>query len=375
MSLIIAEIGTSHESSREKAYALIDAAADAGADAVKFQWVYADEILHPETGFVTLPTGKIRLYDRFKALECPKDFYADMRDYAHVRGVQFGCSPFGLKSLAELLEIRPDFIKIASPELNHYPLLEALAAFRAHQQAERRLPVILSSGVSKLSDIERALEIVGRDGVTLLHCITSYPAPEEEYNLSLIATLRAVFGIETGVSDHSVDPVLVPSLCVSQGGTVIEKHITLSRTTDGLDDPIALEGPQFAAMTKALRESISEIRAQGREEGCRRIIARLSAAYGESKVQAALGDGVKRLAPSEVANYGRTNRSLHFMRSMKKGEIVLPSDAAVLRTEKTLTEGISPAFLGTAIGARLTKDVSAGAGIQFSDFMTDSALS
>ena len=229
--------------------------------------------------------------------------------------------------------------------------------------------------MSKLSDIERALEIVGRDGVTLLHCITSYPAPEDEYNLSLIATLRAVFGIETGVSDHSVDPVLVPSLCVSQGGTVIEKHITLSRTTDGLDDPIALEGPQFAAMTKALRESLSEINEQGRKEGCRRIIARLSAAYGESKVQAALGDGVKRLAPSEAANYGRTNRSLHFMRSMKKGEIVLPSDAAVLRTEKTLTEGISPAFLGTVIGARLTKDVSAGAGIQFSDFMTDSALS
>ncbi len=373
MGLIIAEIGTSHESSREKAHALIDTAADAGADAVKFQWVYADEILHPETGFVTLPTGKIRLYDRFKNLECPPDFYADMRDYAHHRGVQFGCSPFGLQSLAELLEIRPDFIKIASPELNHYPLLEALASYRDAERAEGRapVPVILSSGVSKLSDIERALEIVGREGVTLLHCITSYPAPEDEYNLRLIGVLRAVFGVETGVSDHSVDPVLVPSLCVAQGGTVIEKHITLSRTTDGLDDPIALEGAQFASMTKAVRACFSEIAAEGGEGGGKRIIERMAAAYGEKKVCAALGDGIKRLAPSERANYGRTNRSLHFVRSMKSGEIVAPDDAAVLRTEKNLSEGISPSFLGSIIGARLTKDVSAGSGIQFSDFMTD----
>lgn len=96
MSLIIAEIGTSHEGDENKAFALIDAAVEAGADAVKFQWVYADEILHPDTGFVKLPAGNIPLYDRFKQLECSVSFYKKMLDYAHSKGVQFVCSPFGI---------------------------------------------------------------------------------------------------------------------------------------------------------------------------------------------------------------------------------------------------------------------------------------
>lgn len=372
MHLIIAEIGTSHESSYEKAHALIDTAADAGADAVKFQWVYADEILHPETGTVNLPTGQIRLYDRFKSLECGADFYADMLKYAHSRGILFGCSPFGLKSLSELLEIKPDFVKIASPELNHYPMLKALARFRENQKArkENAVPVIISSGVSRLSDIEKALEILGTDGVTLLHCITSYPAPEDEYNLRLISSLRAVFGVETGVSDHSLDPILVPSLFVSQGGTVIEKHITLSRATSGLDDPIALEGEQFALMCKALRRSFEIISAHGSEHGACEIIERMNDIYGAEKVRAVLGSGVKQLAESEKANYGRTNRSLHFMRAMKKGERIGANDIAVLRTEKILTPGISPEFLETVIGARLAKDVESGSGVVFSDLIS-----
>ncbi|MBQ1662276.1 MAG: N-acetylneuraminate synthase family protein, partial [Treponema sp.] len=101
-ALVIAEIGTSHGGSLEKAYALIDEAADSGADIIKFQWVYADEILHPETGFVELPGGKIRLYDRFKELEVPKEFFASCLEYTHKKGLLFACSPFGLKSLEEL---------------------------------------------------------------------------------------------------------------------------------------------------------------------------------------------------------------------------------------------------------------------------------
>lgn len=371
MQLIIAEIGTSHETSYEKARALIDTAADAGADAVKFQWVYADEILHPDTGTVNLPTGSIRLYDRFKSLECGADFYADMLEYAHSRNILFGCSPFGLKSLSELLEIKPDFVKIASPELNHYPMLKSLAAFRENQKArgENAVPVILSSGVSRISDVEKALEISGTDGVTLLHCITSYPAPEDEYNLRVISSLRAVFGVETGVSDHSSDPVLVPCLFVSQGGTVIEKHITLSRRTSGLDDPIALEGEQFAIMCRALRQSFEAMRNYGKERGAYEIIERMNAVYGAEKVSSVLGDGIKRLADSERENYGRTNRSIHFMRAMKKGERIKADDVAVLRTEKILTPGISPEFLENVIGARLTKDVTSGSGVSLSDLI------
>ena len=105
---------------------LIDAAAFSGADCVKFQWVYAKEILHPKTGFVELPTGKIPLYERFLQLEVKKSFFKKCLDYAHSKNLDFGCSPFGLKSLKQLMSINPDMIKIASPELNHFPLLEKL---------------------------------------------------------------------------------------------------------------------------------------------------------------------------------------------------------------------------------------------------------
>lgn len=367
MSLIIAEIGTSHEGSLEKARALVDAAADSGADAIKFQWVYADEILHPKTGFVALPTGNIPLYERFRQLECPPDFYRQMIDYVHSKGCKFCCSPFGLRSLKELLSLKPDILKVASPELNHYPMLKEIARYRKEQLArgEAPVPVVLSSGVSKMEDIQKAVDIVGTDGVALLHCITSYPAPESEYNLKVIGTLKSAFGIECGVSDHSLDPVLVPVLSIACGGTVIEKHITLSRQTMGLDDPVALEPEQFALMVHVVHQTEATFRHYGAEVGMQRTIDQLSEQFGRDKVMAVLGDGIKKLAPAEEANYGRTNRSLHFMRDMKKGEIIGVGDVAVLRTEKILSPGISPEFLDDVIGKTLACDVEDGAGVKF----------
>ena len=369
---IIAEIGTSHEGSIEKAKALVDAAADSGADTIKFQWVYADEILHPKTGFVKLPTGDIPLYDRFKQLECPVSFYKKMIDYVHSKGCKFCCSPFGLRSLSELLELKPDYVKIASPELNHYKMLEALRDYRIEQtkRGELPVPVILSSGVSTLSDIDKAVRIVGRENVSLLHCITSYPAPEEEYNLRVITNLKNVFGIEAGVSDHSLDPALVPVLSVLCGGTLIEKHITLSRKTSGLDDPVALEPEQFALMVHVVHQTEAALRHYGDIIGFKRAVEQLSEQFGQNKVEAALGDGIKKLAAAEEANYGRTNRSLHFMREMKKGEVVREGDISILRTEKILTPGISPEFYDMVIGSVLARDVSDGAGVQFEDLLT-----
>ncbi len=368
MSLIIAEIGTSHEGSLEKAKLLVDAAAGAGADAVKFQWVYADEILHPKTGFVSLPTGNIPLYERFRQLECPVDFYRQMIDYVHSKGCKFCCSPFGLRSLKELLSLKPDILKVASPELNHYPMLKEIARYRKEQTARGEVPVplVLSSGVSKLEDIKKAVDIVGTDGVSLLHCITSYPAPESEYNLKVIGTLKNNFGIECGVSDHSLDPILVPSLSIACGGTVIEKHITLSRQTMGLDDPVALEPEPFALMVHVVHQTEATFRHYGDVVGLERTIDQLSEQFGREKVMAVLGDGVKKLAPAEEANYGRTNRSLHFMRDMKKGEVIGEGDVAVLRTEKVLTPGISPEYLDDVIGKTLACDVEDGAGVLFS---------
>lgn len=371
MSLIIAEIGTSHEGSLEKAFELIDAACDSGADAIKFQWVYADEILHPDTGFVKLPTGNIRLYDRFKQLECDIDFYKKCLDYVHEKGCKFCCSPFGLRSLQELLEINPDIVKIASPELNHFPMLKALAEYRAQQKnrGEEMVPVIVSSGVSTLSDIEKAIEILGTEGVSLLHCITSYPAPESEYNLKVIGNLKAIFGVETGVSDHSLDPILVPAMSIACGGTIIEKHITLSRKTAGLDDPVALEPEQFAVMVHVAHQTEAALRHYGKEIGFEKAYQQISEQFGSNKVNEVLGSGVKKLAPAEKANYGRTNRSLHYLRAMKAGEKLTADDVGVLRTEKILTPGISPEFLEVVVGKVLCRDVENGNGVQLEDFL------
>lgn len=369
MTDIIAEIGTSHEGSFEKAKKLVDAAAASGADTIKFQWVYADEILHPKTGTVHLPTGDIPLYERFRQLECPPSFYKDIMDYVHSKGCKFCCSPFGLKSLAELLELNPDYVKIASPELNHYKMLEALRDYRNHQaeKNENIVPVILSSGVSHLSDIEKAVQILGTEKVYLLHCITSYPAPEDEYNVRLISTLNAVFGIETGLSDHSLDPILVPVLSVACGGTIIEKHFTLSKKTSGLDDPVALEPESFATMVHVVRQTEATFRHYGKTVGMERVINQLGEQFGKERVLKVLGDGVKRLALAEEKNYGRTNRSLHFMKDMKAGEIIKENDVAILRTEKILTPGISPSYYDAVLGAVLARDVSDGQGVNLFD--------
>lgn len=384
---ISAEIGTSHGGSREKARQLIDAAAAAGADSVKFQWVYAHEILHPNTGLVNLPGGAIPLYHRFQQLEVPAAFFREARDYARSQGCQFICSPFGLQSLEELVALAPDAIKIASPELNHLPMLHRLAEIRRKQISlgHRPVPVILSSGVSTLADIERAMSILADEslahgsgpiesgdgsyrcptlqGITLLHCITAYPAPAEEYNLKVLQNLAGIFGVEVGVSDHSLEPQLVPVLSAACGARFIEKHITLSKETDGLDDPVALEPQQFALMVAQVRKMERPIRNYGCQCGSSLIIEEMEEKFGKETIRAVLGNGIKRLAPSEQANYGRTNRSIHVLHDMRRGEILTEEAIAILRTEKVLNPGLAPEHLPTITGAILKQDIAAGQGV------------
>jgi len=395
--IIIAEIGTSHGGSLQKAFQMIDEAYNAGADCVKFQWVYAEEILHPDTGYVNLPTGNIRLYDRFKELEVDSEFFLKCKDYAHSLGLLFACSPFGLKSLEELVKINPDAIKIASPEVNHYPMLQEISKYFG------QIPIILSSGVSKLGDIEKAIEIITQskrdisprtkinklNALTLLHCITFYPAPEEEYNVKCVKTLSQILGVPTGISDHSLDPILVPVLNTIMGGTMIEKHITLSKETDGLDDPVALEQEQFSQMVHCIHQTETLINRYIKEEtalnaGHNNILEddyfipkaafdqtlkQLTEQYSVEKIQNVLGSGIKKLSKSESINYGRTNRSLHYTRSIKKGESIKKEDIAVLRTEKILSPGISPSYLDQIIGSILKRDISDGEGVNFTDFI------
>ena len=176
-AFIVAEIGTSHGGDLSKARELLAAAAASGADAAKFQCVYADEILHPACGAVQLPGGNISLYERFRSLERDADFYAQLKALTEDAGLVFVCSPFGIKSARVLRDIGTPAIKIASPELNHFPLLREVAAYDRS--------IILSSGVSTLGDIEKALAVLDEasgglrgGGLTLLHCVTAYPAPE-----------------------------------------------------------------------------------------------------------------------------------------------------------------------------------------------------
>jgi sialic acid synthase SpsE len=355
--LIIAELGTSHNADIVKAREMTAAAAQAGAACVKFQMVFADEILHPNTGDVLLPGGRIRLYDRFKALETPPEFYAEIKEYVESLGLLFLCTPFGLKSASLLREIKPKVVKIASPELNFIGLLEEIAAWKLPGS---KLPVLLSSGVSLLSDIEEAVSILKPSvNVCLLHCVTSYPAPETDYNLRVLPNLSAIFGVPAGVSDHSGDPALVPALAVSMGAAVIEKHFCLSRTDPGLDDPIALPPDEFSQMTMAIRHAA--------EIGPEETIAEYSRERGEALVQQVLGNGVKELAPSEKANYRHTNRSIHAMRDIQKGDVLKKGDYACLRTEKNLRPGLEPCWEKALEGRAARNFIPAGEGIRFED--------
>jgi sialic acid synthase SpsE len=351
--LLIAELGTSHQGDLDRARRLIDAAVQAGADCVKFQLVHAGEILHPRSGVVELPTGKIALYEHFKAMERGMGFYAALKEHTEKNGALFLCSPFGVGSARELKDLGVQALKIASPELNHFPLLKEAASYG--------LPLFLSSGVSTAGDIERALSVTGRTDTVLLHCITSYPAPEEQYNVALVRSLRALFGVETGLSDHSLDPALVPALAVLCGACAVEKHFTFSREGTGLDDPIALEPSAFKRMVAAIRRV--------EKEGALESRSRLEVEYGAERVAAVLGSGVKQLAASERANYGRTNRSLHAAREIPAGSTIVERDVAILRTEKVLRPGLGPEFMDLVVGACARRRIPDGEGIEWEDIV------
>lgn len=354
---IIAELGTSHMGSVERGRQLIDAVSDCGCDAVKFQIVYANEILHPASGYVKLPQGDVLLYERFKELECDLSFYAELADYARSKSLMFSASVFGERSLQDLIKLKPDFFKVASPELNYHELIRAIASYD--------LPLILSTGVSRLADIEGAIEVAGvhmRSSLAILHCITSYPAPETEYNLSLIENLSHIFGIPVGLSDHSMHPFFVPLLSLTFGSCIIEKHLCLSKKEKGLDDKIALEPQDFSLMCKTIRKM------EGKKfDAVREYL--LQQGISEEAIKNACGQGIKKLALSEQKNYERTNRSLHYVESMKAGDIIKEEDIVVVRTEKVLSVGLSPQLKDVVVGSRLQKDVSCGAGVSFDDII------
>lgn len=351
---LIAEAGTGHGGDLKRGLELVAAAVESGADCVKFQHVYADEIIHPRTGLVPLPGGDTPLYEVFRSLETGPEFLARLQERTEALGADFLCSPFGLRSLRELTALGMKRIKIASPELNHLRLLTEAAA--------AGLECILSTGVSRLGDIEEALTVLGEGRHMLMHCITSYPAPPEEYNLRLLPLFARLFGLPVGISDHSLDPELVPLCGMLLGCSAVEKHFTLDRSAGGLDDPVALDPAGFSRLSRALSGA-----AGASEEELRRS---LYDEYGEKRIEQVLGDGRKRLAGSEAANYGRTNRSIHALSRIEAGEKLTEMNLAILRTEKLLTPGLHPRYMPHILGRRTRLEIEAGEGIRWDDILS-----
>jgi N-acetylneuraminate synthase len=352
---IIAEVGTSHGGDLERAADLIHAAAESGANCAKFQCVIADEIVHQHTGAISLPGGEIDIYQRFRDLERPVDFYARLKELCDAARIDFLCTSFGTKSAEIVEDLKPDAHKVASPETNHIELLQVLRDFGR--------PIILSTGVTSLADIEQAVAELYPCELTILHCVTDYPADEVDYNLRLLPALQTVFGLKIGVSDHTLDPALVPTLSVSQGACMIEKHFTLSRTGTGLDDPIALNPSMFSTMTASVRRADALLDSSS-SEGRTILLDQLIAEYGRSRVDAVLGNGVKKMGKAETDHYSTTRRSLLAIRDLPEGHRLTRNDVAALRSE-ALSPGLSPLFLPILLGVDLKEALSNGEGLRW----------
>jgi sialic acid synthase SpsE len=174
-----------------------------------------------------------------------------------------------------------------------------------------------------------------------------------------LRNLAAIFGFPVGVSDHSLDPCLIPALGTVMGASVIEKHFCISRNDPGLDDPIALPAKPFAEMVQSVRRA---------EKECpEKTLDAIRNEYGRNLVEKILGDGVKRLAPSELKNYERTNRSVHALRDIAEGETICENMIASLRTEKILRPGLDPSWETKIIGRKARAFIPAGEGIRLED--------
>jgi len=251
---IIAELSANHNGSLETAKETIRAMKASGADAVKLQTYTPDTItIDCDNEFFTLKQGTVwdgkKFYDLYAEAMTPWEWHAELFSLARSLGMEVFSSPFDKSAVDFLEELRPYAYKIASFEITDTPLIE--------YAAKKGRPMIISTGVASLSDIELAIETCKKadnDDITLLKCTSSYPAPLEEMNLSTIADMKSRFGCKVGLSDHSMS-IAAPVAAVALGAQVVEKHFILDRGMGGADSSFSLEPSEFADMVKAVRDA------------------------------------------------------------------------------------------------------------------------
>lgn len=346
-TLIIAEAGVNHNGSLDMALKLVEEAAEAGADIVKFQTFKAENVISlsaPKAEYQKTATGTVESQlDMVRKLELDGDQHERILARCTELGIEFLSTPFDVPS-ADLLFRRLDVrrLKIPSGEVMNAPFVLALARYR--------LPTILSTGMATLGEIEAALGVLAyafsgcalptgpeafaeayvsdegqkaiRENVTLLHCTTEYPAPFAETNLRAMDTMAAAFSLPVGFSDHTLG-ISAPVAAVARGATVIEKHFTLDRTLPGPDHAASLEPREMRDMVRSIRE-----------------------------VELALGDGMKIPGKTEARNKAIARRSLVALRTVKAGEVWTSENLGCKRPGN----GISPYEFWNYLGTRADKD-------------------
>ncbi len=337
-TFVIAEAGSNHNGSLETAKELIDVAADAGADAVKFQTFRADKLYVQDTGDEEYFDNDKSLYETMEAMEMPYDWIPELKRYSEESGLVFMSTPFDKQSVDELEEFVPVY-KIASYTLSHHPLLEHIAS--------KNKPIIISTGVHDLEEIREAVEILRKEGasnVVLLHCVASYPTPLESANVRAVRTLYETFELPVGLSDHTTHPTTAPSTAVALGASVVEKHFTLDKSMEGPDHNFALEPDELDRMVSSIR-----------------------------RTEKVLGSGEVQILDEEKELHEIARRRIHAANDIEKGDIITENNIEILRSGKR-EKGLDPKFYEEIIGAEAKETIAKGKGIVWDNLEKDEVL-
>lgn len=322
-TLIIAEAGVNHNGSIDIAKRLVDAGAEAGVDVVKFQTFNPASLTSQFADMAEYQKKNIgkssSQLEMLKKLTLSKEDHYALVDYCDQKKVKFCSSPFDLESIDFLHKLKVPFWKIPSGEITNLPYLRKIASF--HE------PVIMSSGMSTLGDIENALESLLASGldrkkITLLHCNTEYPTPPSDVNLNVMKTLQRAFNVAVGFSDHTMG-LEFPIAAVALGATVIEKHITLDKSMSGPDHRASLEPDELKNMVYAIRN-----------------------------IELGMGSFIKKPTESEIKNLYIARKSIVASRTILEGEILSSNNL----TTKRPGNGMTPMLWDKVIGKKANKN-------------------